>query len=77
LDGEKMKSTSSNKRILAKCFTYRMVSIAVTILLVWSVTGEISGALKIGALDFFIKMGLQFGNEKLWKMSTWGKFYHD
>ena len=66
---------SSNKRILAKCFSYRVVSIAVTVLLVWSVTGSASGAMKIGALDFFIKMGLQFYNEKLWKLTKWGKYY--
>jgi uncharacterized membrane protein len=68
---------STNKRILAKCFSYRVVSIFVTMFLVWCITGTIDDALKIGALDFFIKMGLQFGNEKLWKMTTWGKIYHD
>lgn len=71
-----MKSTSTNKRILAKCFSYRVVSIAVTIYLTWVVTGSVDSALKVGVLDFFIKMGLQFANEKMWKMTTWGKNYH-
>lgn len=71
-----MKSTSTNKRILAKCLSYRLVSIFVTVLLVWAVTGSTSGALSIGVLDFFVKLGLNFGNEKLWKLTTWGKTYH-
>ena len=47
-----MKSTSTNKRIFMKCFSYRVVSIFVTILLVWAVTGSTKGALSIGVLDF-------------------------
>lgn len=68
-----MKST--NKRILAKCVSYRVVSIMVTIFLVWCITGTVDSALKIGALDFFIKIGLQFGNEKIWKLTNWGKVW--
>jgi uncharacterized membrane protein len=67
---------SSNKRILVKCLTYRILSIFLTLAIVYIVTGSLSGALSIGFLDFFVKMGFQFGHEKLWKMTTWGKIYH-
>lgn len=64
---------SSNKRIFMKCFTYRLASILLTIAIVKIVTGSIEGALSIGFLDFFVKMGFQFGHEKVWKLTNWGK----
>lgn len=64
---------SSNKRIFAKCLTYRIASICLTVAIVQIVTGSIEGALSIGFLDFFVKMGFQFGHEKIWKLSNWGK----
>ena len=64
---------STNKRIFTKCLTYRILSIIMTIIIVGVVTGSIEGALSIGFLDFFMKMGLQFGHEKIWKLTNWGK----
>ena len=64
---------STNKRILAKCLSYRIQSILMTISIIYIVTGSAEGALSIGFLDFFVKIGLQFCNEKLWKMTDWGK----
>ena len=64
---------SSNKRIFMKCLTYRIASILLTVAIVRIVTGSIEGALSIGFLDFFVKMGFQFGHEKVWKLSDWGK----
>ncbi len=71
-----MKSTETNKRLLTKCLTYRLSAVCITMFLVWSFTGSTKGAMSIGILDFFIKMGLQFGNEKLWSLTRWGKNYH-
>ena len=71
-----MRSTSTNKRILAKCLTYRVVSFGLSVFVAYVVFDNIRGALSVGFLDFFVKMGLQFANEKAWKMTTWGKDYH-
>jgi uncharacterized membrane protein len=44
-----------------------------TIAIIYIVTGSTAGALSIGFLDFFVKIGLQFINEKMWKLTDWGK----
>lgn len=72
-----MKAISTNKRIFVKCLSQRFISIIFTILIVWIVTGSIDGALSIGFLDFFVKLGLYFGHEKAWKLTDWGKIYVD
>lgn len=64
---------STNKRIFTKCLTYRILSIMMTVIIVKIVTGSLHGALSIGFMDFFMKIGLQFGHEKVWKLTTWGK----
>ena len=71
-----MRSVSTNKRILMKCLTYRIVSFVLSVFIAWVVFGSITGALSVGLLDFFVKLGLQFANEKAWKMSSWGKNYY-
>ena len=71
-----LHSSSTNKRILAKCLTYRIVSFVLSVFIAWVVFDNIKGALSVGFLDFFVKMGLQFANEKAWKATTWGKNYH-
>lgn len=68
---------STNKRILAKCLTYRIASFGLSVFVAWVVFGSVVGALSLGLLDSFVKMGLQFANEKAWKMTTWGKIFVD
>jgi uncharacterized membrane protein len=70
---ERKMMVSTNKRIFAKCLTYRMVSFCLSVFIAWVVFDNIQGALSVGFLDFFVKMGLQFGNEKIWKLTDYGK----
>ena len=69
------KVVSSNIRTLTKCLTYRASSFILTCLIVFIVSGSVAGALSIGFLDFFVKLGFHFGHEKIWKMTEWGKIY--
>jgi uncharacterized membrane protein len=64
---------STNKRIFAKCLTYRAVSFVLSVFIAWVVFGSIGGAVSVGFLDLFVKFGLQFGNEKIWKLTNYGK----
>ena len=54
------------KILFYKCLTYRISSIILTVTIVKIVTGSFAGALSIGFLDFFVKMGLYFAHEKTW-----------
>ena len=64
---------STNTRTIVKGLTWRIVSILLTIAIVYFLTGGIEDALKVGAFDFFIKFAVYFGHEKLWKLTEWGK----
>lgn len=64
---------SSNKRTVAKGLTWRAVSLVLTMVIVYFLTGSIEGALKIGSVDFVIKFAVYFGHEKIWKLTDWGK----
>jgi adenylylsulfate kinase len=68
-----MTVKSSNKRTVLKGLTWRVISLALTMVIVYFLTGSIDGALKIGAVDFVIKFAIYFGHEKAWKLTDWGK----
>jgi uncharacterized membrane protein len=38
----------------------------------WALTGEITTALKIGGLEFILKMGIYYLHERLWSKSKIG-----
>lgn len=57
---------TKNKILFYKCLTYRVSSIVLTMICFRIVTGSFIGALSIGFLDFFIKLGLYFAHEKTW-----------
>lgn len=64
---------SSTKRTLVKGLTWRLVSVVLTMGIIYWLTGSIDGAVKIGGADFVIKFAVYFGHEKLWKLTNWGK----
>jgi adenylylsulfate kinase len=68
-----MTVVSTNKRTVIKGLTWRVISLALTMVIVYWLTGSIDGALKIGAVDFVIKFAVYFSHEKLWKLTEWGK----
>ena len=68
-----MTVKSSNKRTVAKGLTWRVISLFLSMAIVYWLTGSIDDALKIGAVDFVIKFAVYFGHEKAWKLTDWGK----
>lgn len=68
-----MTVKSSNKRTVVKGLTWRIVSLALSMVIVYCLTGSVNDALKIGAVDFVIKFAVYFGHEKVWKLTDWGK----
>ncbi|MEM7035397.1 MAG: DUF2061 domain-containing protein [Bacteroidota bacterium] len=62
----------SRTRILARGITYRCMATLATAALAWLLTGDVRTALQIGFIDFFLKLLLFYGNERLWARIRWG-----
>jgi len=68
-----MKVISTGKRQFLKAITWRIVSVILTFVIVYWLTGGIDAAMQIGVADFAIKFVVYYGHEKLWKKTEWGK----
>jgi len=62
----------SRLRSLLKGFTWRIVATSTIIAIVYFKTGDISGALQIGAIEFVIKLALYYIHERAWQMAPRG-----
>ena len=62
----------SNKRHVAKTFTWRGIGTLDTVLFGWLLTGSPLTGLKIGGLETFSKMLLYYGHEKFWYKINYG-----
>ncbi len=60
-------------RSIAKSLSWRTIGTLDTILISWLITGALSLAFSIGAIELFTKMGLYFLHERAWNMIKWGK----
>ncbi len=72
---QKMISLESNKRSLAKTISWRAVGTIDTILISWLITGTLSLAFSIGAIELITKMVLYFLHERTWNHIAFGKKY--
>ncbi|MEM6722549.1 MAG: DUF2061 domain-containing protein [Bacteroidota bacterium] len=61
-------SRESHLRSVLKGITWRVVATSTIICIVYFTTGEIGDALKIGAIEFFIKLGLYYLHERAWQL---------
>ena len=66
-------SGESVKRSLAKTISWRAVGTLDTILISWLITGALTFALSIGAIELFTKMILYFFHERIWSSLSYGK----
>lgn len=62
----------SKKRHLIKTFSWRIVAILSTLIIVFLVTGSIANGLKIGSIETVSKMILYFAHEKIWYKVNYG-----
>jgi len=69
------KDASSEKavRSVAKSISWRIVGTIDTVLISWVVTGALTLAFSIGAIELVTKMVLYFFHERIWNTITWGK----
>ena len=62
----------SRKRHIAKTITWRIIATGTTILLAWVISGDPMIGLKVGGLEFFLKMGLYYLHERAWYKADFG-----
>ena len=60
----------SKKRHLFKMFTWRITATLTTMIIAWLVSGNPLTGLKIGGLEFFIKMPIYYFHERAWHKSN-------
>lgn len=60
-------------RSIAKSISWRLVGTLDTILISWMVTGTLTMAFSIGAVELVTKMVLYFFHERIWNTIKWGK----
>jgi uncharacterized membrane protein len=59
-------SEETHTRSLVKGFTWRIIATMTTVSIAWMVTGEVATAFQIGFVEFFAKIGIYYGHERIW-----------
>lgn len=62
----------SHLRSILKGLTWRVIATATIILIAYLKTGDVTLALEIGAIEFFIKLLLYYLHERAWQMAPRG-----
>lgn len=57
----------SRLRSLLKGFTWRVIASTTIVIIAWITTGNISLALEIGMIEFFVKLLLFYLHERAWQ----------
>ncbi len=66
-------SAEKPMRSIVKSISWRAIGTLDTIAISWFVTGTLSLALSIGAVELVSKMALYFFHERVWNLIKWGK----
>ena len=69
-----MKET--NTRSIAKAISWRVIATTITFSIAYLLTGEVTTALEIGALDMVFKLISYFFHERIWGRISMGKILH-
>lgn len=56
----------AEKRHILKTFTWRIIATLTTTLIAWVVTGDPMIGIKVGSIEFVLKMVLYYFHEKIW-----------
>ncbi|MFK2819507.1 DUF2061 domain-containing protein [Flavobacteriaceae sp. LMIT009] len=70
---EEKSNDEKIKRSFAKTISWRIVGTADTVIISWLLTGTLTLALSIGAIELVSKMILYFFHERAWNQIKWGK----
>ena len=63
----------SSRRSLFKATTYRVLSVALTFIISFTITGKLSWATAIAGTEALTKMFLYYVHERCWNRVKWGK----
>ena len=63
----------SRLRSLLKGLTWRIIASTTIVIIAWVTTGNITLALEIGVIEFFIKLILFYLHERAWQQIPRGK----
>jgi len=69
-----MSTKESRLRSILKGLSWRVIATGTIIGIIYFKTGNISSALEIGAIEFFIKFALYYGHERAWNLVPRGTF---
>ena len=58
----------SHLRSFLKTFSWRIIATTTTVTIAYFVIGDISPALKVGAIEFFAKMVIYYLHERAWQL---------
>ena len=64
---------ASKKRSMAKATTYRILSVSLTFLISFAITGKLSWATAIAGAEAVTKIVLYYFHERIWSKVSWGK----
>ena len=56
----------AERRHILKTFTWRIIATLTTTLIAWVVTGDPMIGIKVGSIEFVLKMVLYYFHEKIW-----------
>lgn len=59
-------------RAVVKTLLYRLVMVAITVSIAWTVTGNTADALSIGLAANVVKTGTYYCYERAWDRISWG-----
>ena len=65
--------TDKHWRSFAKAVSWRTVGTIDTIIISWLITGKLTFAVSIGAVELFTKMFLYYGHERIWNRIKFGR----
>lgn len=60
------------RRALVKTLCYRLVMVAITVVVAWVFVGDVSDALNIGIVTNIVKTATYYGYERIWDRISWG-----
>jgi uncharacterized membrane protein len=63
----------TKRRSFAKALSWRVFATTITTTVAYLVSGELSFALEIGAIDTVAKLGVYFMHERAWMRIPYGK----
>ena len=63
---------TSHKRHIAKTISWRIIATTTTMLLAWTISGNVEIGAKVAGLEFVLKMVIYYFHERVWYRSSFG-----